>query len=86
VNCVSCGRANPVDSLFCEQCGATFERACPSCSTKCSPSAKFRRKCRIPLDDEAASRAPRSYTPLHLAEDRIFLRIFFAFCRDPFRG
>lgn len=71
MTCSSCGKENPPDSLFCEECGATFERACPACGAKCSPTAKFCRKCRTSLRDDAPEPpAPRSYTPAHLA-DRI---------------
>jgi class 3 adenylate cyclase len=69
VICPACGRENPPDSTFCEQCGGTLERACPSCGAACSPTARFCRKCRASLSgDRAAAPNPRSYTPKHLAD------------------
>jgi Double zinc ribbon len=58
-------------TVFCEECGASFGRECPSCGANCSPSAKFCRKCRTPLGGDAVAKSgerdPRSYTPKHLA-------------------
>jgi ribosomal protein L40E len=72
VNCSSCGASNEADSVFCEECGASFGRECPSCGASCSPRAKFCRKCRTPLVGDAVAkkseRDPRSYTPKHFAE------------------
>ena len=48
MNCRGCGTENTADSLFCEQCGATFEFTCPSCGAPCSSTAKFCSKCRTP--------------------------------------
>ena len=38
MNCSSCGVSNEADAVFCEECGASFGRECPSCGTSCSPN------------------------------------------------
>src|SRR5262249_32762442 len=72
VNCAACAAANQTDAIFCEECGASFERSCPSCGTRSSPRAKFCRKCRTPLDGDAVAKSgepdARSYTPKHLVD------------------
>src|SRR5213593_2743578 len=45
MTCSACRHENPPDSTFCEECGARFERRCPSCGSVCTPTAKFCRSC-----------------------------------------
>jgi class 3 adenylate cyclase len=75
VQCPRCGRDNPIDTVFCDECGARVNGACPACRAPNRPGAKF---CRVGgqplLASNAISDAPRvtpeSYTPQDLA-DRI---------------
>ncbi len=70
MNCPACHHENREDAAFCEECGTGLERACASCGTGNSAGAKFCRKCGTLLREaaEAAKRAPRDYTPKHLAD------------------
>jgi class 3 adenylate cyclase/tetratricopeptide (TPR) repeat protein len=74
VQCPRCGRDNPLDPLYCDQCGARVEVVCPACRALNRPSAKFCRTCGQYLVAGTASgdaprvAAPESYTPSHLAE------------------
>ena len=73
--CPRCGRDNPIDTVFCDECGARVNGACPACRAPNRPGAKFCRVCGQPLlASNAFSAAPRvapeSYTPHDLA-DRI---------------
>src|SRR5215510_387269 len=49
MNCTACRHENPDGSAFCEECGARFERRCPSCDSVCAPTAKFCRSCGMAL-------------------------------------
>ena len=75
--CSACRHVNPEDSAFCEECGSPFEASCASCGAAATPNAKFCRKCgaafpasAAPQNESAtlAERAPRDYTPSHLAD------------------
>ena len=77
--CSRCRYENPRDAVFCQECGARLEAACPSCGTGNQPSAKFCKKCGQQLPGVAAvaggsvtsagrSPSPDTYTPRHLAE------------------
>jgi class 3 adenylate cyclase/tetratricopeptide (TPR) repeat protein len=72
VKCPRCGRDNPHEAAFCEECGTRLDALCPSCSEANRPGAKFCRKCGGRLSGESASApecaSPQSYTPKHLAE------------------
>jgi class 3 adenylate cyclase/tetratricopeptide (TPR) repeat protein len=71
VRCPRCRTENLADALFCEECGAAFERTCGTCGTTARASAKFCRGCGAALGGGApahAERAPAAYTPRHLAE------------------
>ena len=73
MNCPACGYEPPPDSTFCNACGARLERECPNCSASVPPGSRFCNRCGQSLDDAAAplpasKRAPRSYTPRHLAD------------------
>ncbi len=84
--CPSCDSALPPDALFCGRCGERLaqERSCAGCGRSNPPDMRFCLGCGAPLEARAAQlskqdrplrdalrdRAPRSYTPKHLA-DRI---------------
>jgi class 3 adenylate cyclase/tetratricopeptide (TPR) repeat protein len=54
---------------FCGQCGAAADTACPACSAKNPPGFKFCGECGNALGESQAPRkAPREYTPRHLAD------------------
>lgn len=54
MNCSSCGRANPEDARFCEQCGAALGRACPRCGLAVAAGSQFCRRCGADLAGLAA--------------------------------
>jgi len=54
MNCSSCGRANPEDARFCEQCGAALGRACPRCGLAVAAGSRFCRRCGADLAGLAA--------------------------------
>jgi class 3 adenylate cyclase len=72
VRCTSCHHDNPEGAHFCGACGETLaaERACTRCNATNPAANRFCHRCGSPLDASAASpeRAPRDYTPRHLAE------------------
>jgi len=76
MTCPRCQHENPVDTTFCDECGARLEAACAACGEPNRPGAKFCRKCGQPLiqtdrgSQTNASRftSPERYTPKHLAE------------------
>ena len=69
MKCLKCQTENLTDSLFCEECSAPLESACPACGAGNRPSAKFCRRCRASLAAApAAAPDPRAYTPKHLAD------------------
>jgi class 3 adenylate cyclase len=79
MRCASCGHENPSGLEFCGSCGAALARPCPSCGFENPPEFKFCGKCGAKLVDVAPKararaaatlpeRAPRDYTPKHLAE------------------
>ena len=45
MRCANCGRENPTDSDFCEQCGHRLEQLCPACKAPVSAGARFCRRC-----------------------------------------
>ncbi|HJQ83831.1 MAG TPA: AAA family ATPase, partial [Candidatus Binatia bacterium] len=57
MTCAACRHDNPPGSAFCEECGAPFERRCPSCGSACAPTAKFCRSCGASLVATAAEPA-----------------------------
>ena len=76
MHCSHCQHTSPDDSSFCEGCGARLERVCPACGAAASPGARFCRGCGAALEAKlpappavsAIDRAPRNYTPKHLAD------------------
>src|SRR5579864_2461688 len=59
MTCSRCAGENPSDALFCENCGAKLERACPSCGAAVSPDALFCKRCGQAL----GSRPPLATVP-----------------------
>ena len=74
--CPQCQRANPEDAAFCSGCGAPLERLCPACQRANAADAAFCNGCGERLEEAApdvgspsrVERAPRDYTPKHLAD------------------
>ncbi|HUF94338.1 MAG TPA: adenylate/guanylate cyclase domain-containing protein, partial [Candidatus Limnocylindria bacterium] len=68
--CTACGAANRDGVKFCEECGASLERACPRCGARVGAGKKFCGECGTALSDPAGERfaSPHAYTPPHLAE------------------
>jgi predicted nucleic acid-binding Zn ribbon protein len=48
IRCLSCQRANPPGSRFCNQCGAPL--TCPSCGTTIPPASRFCNQCGTSLE------------------------------------
>jgi predicted ATPase/class 3 adenylate cyclase len=71
MDCPACGHENRDTARFCEECASPLIRVCPSCGTELRPSARFCDECATPVParaTEAPERAPRAYTPKHLAD------------------
>src|SRR5690349_17573415 len=68
MKCLRCTAENPEDARFCEECGARFELACPSCGQPVTPGKKFCRSCGAAIASQPTASSPSSYTPKHLAE------------------
>jgi len=72
VTCRACQQPNPDDAAFCGSCGAPLQKACPSCGRDNPPGQAFCNGCGQRLGpspvERSTERAPRDYTPRHLAE------------------
>jgi class 3 adenylate cyclase/tetratricopeptide (TPR) repeat protein len=71
MKCLRCQHENSPKAKFCEECGETLIRTCPSCGTQVSPIAKFCAECGHSIGGAGRAPsfgAPESYTPRHLAE------------------
>jgi hypothetical protein len=81
MRCPACGFENASGIKFCGECGASLKLKCASCGFENAPGIKFCGECgkplaavpkSSPLDGHAlaktSERAPRSYTPKHLAD------------------
>jgi class 3 adenylate cyclase/tetratricopeptide (TPR) repeat protein len=72
VICTHCQRENPEDAAFCAGCGRPLALLCPACGRPNPSDASFCNGCGQRLRDAAPpaspERAPRDYTPKHLAE------------------
>ncbi len=67
--CGGCGFDNPPGVKFCGECGSPVEARCPSCEASNPAGFKFCGECGTALrSDGAPERAPREYTPRHLAD------------------
>jgi hypothetical protein len=73
MRCAGCQHENPAQAKFCQECGASLAVSCASCGAELPPTAKFCHGCGQPQSADRAvppspDRAPRDYTPRHLAE------------------
>jgi len=72
MTCGACGFENPEGMKFCGDCGQALSvaTACPGCGFENPPRFKFCGECGATLGGTPArvERAPRDYTPKHLAE------------------
>ena len=72
MECPRCHYANADGARFCGECGASLTRdvTCAGCGQANPVGQKFCNGCGQPLGESAgaAERAPRAYTPKHLAE------------------
>src|SRR5262245_9980784 len=74
--CSQCQSENSFTAIFCDQCGARLETACPKCGEPNRQGAKFCRNCgqlinhtvAAPPSTVAGVPTPDSYVPKHLAE------------------
>ena len=74
--CQQCHSENSFTAIFCDQCGARLEAACPKCGEPNRQGAKFCRNCGQLIDHTAAAvpatvsgvPPPETYVPKHLAE------------------
>jgi hypothetical protein len=48
--CNSCGRTNPVGTMFCQQCGQPLGRICPNCQASYEAKANFCPSCGLTFD------------------------------------
>jgi len=64
MTCAKCGRESPD-----RECGAAFASRCPGRGAELPPAAKFCLECSAKVAERTPPlRAPREYTPRHLAE------------------
>ena len=76
MNCQQCQSENSFDAIFCDQCGARLETACPKCGEPNRQGARFCRNCGQLINHTAAEApvtvpgvpSPETYVPRHLAE------------------
>ena len=76
MNCAACGHANPEGTKFCLECGTPGVARCTSCGCELATATKFCGECGTkvvgvePAGSPASppDRAPRDYTPKHLAD------------------
>ncbi len=79
MSCSACGHDNPTGNRFCGGCGAALERLCRACQHSNPPDHRFCGGCGAALEVASSPagpalvardslRAPRDYTPKHLAD------------------
>ena len=76
MTCPQCGHDPPAGSPFCNGCGAKLDVACARCGKTPPPGSQFCNGCGATLGtapdaaptSAAPARAPRDYTPKHLAD------------------
>jgi len=80
IECNLCGAENREGIVFCETCGARFERECPACAATLPLTAAFCGACGhdlargAPQSGSAAFGKPESYTPSHIAKQILSAR------------
>jgi class 3 adenylate cyclase/tetratricopeptide (TPR) repeat protein len=75
VTCSICGTENPIRARFCMECASPLPERCKSCGAELPAAAKFCVECAAPVGDAppasaspSQGRAPRAYTPAHIAD------------------
>ena len=74
MECPTCQQQSPAGARFCMNCAAPLISTCTHCGTELSTGARFCPQCARPADaltpppGTAERRAPRDYTPKHLAD------------------
>ena len=63
MRCSTCQTENPLDSSFCEACGAALEIVCLSCGAAARANTKFCRKCGAAVVAESQKRKVESPHP-----------------------
>src|SRR5215475_620831 len=89
--CQQCHSENSFTAIFCDQCGARLETACPKCGEPNRQGAKYCRNCGQLIDHTAAAvpatvsgvPPPETYVPKHLAEKILASRQFLEGERKP---
>ena len=74
--CQQCHSENSFTAIFCDQCGARLETACPKCGEPNRQGAKFCRNCGQLINQTGGAalatvpggQSPETYVPRHLAE------------------
>jgi class 3 adenylate cyclase len=80
IECNLCGAENREGIMFCETCGARFERECSACAATVPLAAAFCGACghdlrrRAPKADSGDFSRPESYTPSHIARQILSAR------------
>jgi hypothetical protein len=81
MNCTACAHPNPERTKFCLECGTPAMASCAGCGSELPMAAKFCGECGTSVEGAAPDgspasppdRAPRDYTPKHLADKRIVI-------------
>jgi class 3 adenylate cyclase/tetratricopeptide (TPR) repeat protein len=73
MKCLRCQHENRSGRRFCAECGGPLAPTCSACGSQNEPGEKFCGDCggslaQAKVDDIAPERAPRAYTPKHLAD------------------
>ncbi len=69
--CPACQHENPAGSRFCFECGAGLATPCAQCGAELPAAVRFCNQCDASTSEAAPDRpdrAPREYTPKHLAD------------------
>jgi len=77
VRCLLCDNENPPDARFCDGCGASLSRACPTCHAVARANARFCSQCGTALDG-AAPQAPAPPAAPLIVGQRKHVTILFA--------
>lgn len=77
MRCLLCDNENPPDARFCDGCGASLSRACPTCHAVARANARFCSQCGTALDG-AAPQAPAPPAAPLIVGQRKHVTILFA--------